>query len=101
MTQLLSLRAKDGSRHFLSLPAIAGWHSVRDHVSTLAGAKLTGFLCDGVTEAWIDFTYEGEAFTINDQYGEYWFFAANPQCPEPVLSQVAAHWESLLGSANA
>ena len=101
MARIIDFSMKDGSRHFAELPASADWYSVRDHTNALVGAKLTGFLCDGVTEAWIDFTYMGEAFTINDQCGQYWFFAKNPQCPESVLAEVAAHWEGLLGSVNA
>jgi hypothetical protein len=101
MTRLLDFVMNDGSRHFASLPATASWESVRDHAAALAGATITGFLCDGVTEAWIDFTYKGEAFTINDQFGEYWFFSTNPRCPESMLAEVATHWESLLGRVNA
>jgi hypothetical protein len=101
MPRLLNFAMNDGSRHFASLPATASWYSVRDHAMTLPGATVTGFLCDEVTEAWIDFTYKGEAFTINDQFGEYWFCVTNPRCPESLLSEVAAHWERLLGPVNA
>ena len=87
----------DGSRHFASLPAVSSWYAVRDHANALVGAKVTNFLCDGITEAWIDLTYKGEAFSINDQHGEYWFFASNPACPDAVLAEIVAHWEALLG----
>lgn len=71
---------------------------MRGHTHSLNGAELTGFVCDGVTEAWIDFTYLGESFTINDQLGEYWFFVGNASCSEQHLLAVKAHWASLLGS---
>ena len=54
-------------------------------------------MCDGVTEAWIDFTFEGHAFTVNDQFGEYWFFVADPTCPDSVLRAVLNHFESING----
>ena len=98
MAGLLDIRTKDGSRKFASLPATRDWYAVRDHVQSLEGATLTEFLCDGVTEAWIDFAFQDESFTINDQFGEYWFFANNPACPEPSLHAVKAHWSALLGS---
>jgi hypothetical protein len=86
----------DGSRQFGSLPQNLLWHPVRDHVQNLPGAALTEFVCDDVTEAWIDFTYEGHAFTINDQFGEYAFFVADPACRDDVLVAVLGHFERLL-----
>ena len=97
MEVLQDIRAHDGSRQFASLPATKDWYAVRDHASLLIGAELTNFVCDGVTEAWIDFTCFGESFTINDQFGEYWFFVNNASCSEQHLLAVKAHWASLLG----
>jgi hypothetical protein len=85
----------DGSRHFGELRLRADWYEVRDHVPRLPGASLTKFICDGVTEAWIDFAYEGNDFTINDQLGAYWFFVASPACSDPVLRTVLDHFERL------
>ena len=56
----------DGSRNFAYLPESKDWYAVRDHVKKLRGAQLTKFLCDDVTEAWIDFAYRGFNFSIND-----------------------------------
>ena len=81
----------DGSRHFLSLPETRGGGELRDHIATLAGTTLTGYLTDEVTEVWIDFRYAGYDFSVNNQSGEYWFFVADPKCPDRVLSSVAAH----------
>jgi hypothetical protein len=98
MESLQDIRAHNGSRQFASLPATQDWYVVRDHTHSLSGAALTGFACDGVTEAWIDFTYLGESFTINDQFGEYWFFVSNASCNEQHLLAVKAHWASLLSN---
>jgi hypothetical protein len=50
----------------------------RKFIADLPGAAVTDFITDGVTEAWIDFTLEGEHFTVNNQLGEFWFFVRNP-----------------------
>ena len=97
MTELLyNLIMHDGSRHFGDLPQTALWYDVRDHVARLAGATLTGFVTDDVTEAWIDFTYRGHAFSINDQFGDYWFFVNDPNCPAEILCEVLSHFAKLL-----
>jgi hypothetical protein len=86
----------DGSRCFLSLRPVADRYAVRDHVARLDGAELTGFLTDDVTEAWIDFRYAGHEFNINDSPGDYWFFVADPACPDSILEAVAAHFSQIL-----
>ncbi|MFN8596490.1 MAG: hypothetical protein U0559_09950 [Anaerolineae bacterium] len=93
---LINLIMPDGSRHFGDLPQTALWYDVREHVERLPGATLTGFITDGVTEAWIDFTYQGYVFSINDQFGDYWFFVNDPACPDIILSVVMDHFADLL-----
>lgn len=93
---LIHLIMPDGSRHFGDLPQTVLWYDVRDHVARLPGAVLTGFVTDDVTEAWIDFTYHGHVFSINDQLGDYWFFVDDPACPETILREVLAHFATLL-----
>jgi hypothetical protein len=98
MVTLLDHRAHDGSRIFTELPQTVLWEAVRNHISGLRGAELTGFLCDYVTEGWIDFRYRGHSFTINDQFGEYWFFVDDPTCPDDILYEVTNHFLALLAS---
>ena len=93
---LLDLRAHDGSRQFAALPQSASWRELRRHLKALSGVELTGFLTDFVTEGWLDFTYRGHAFTVNDQYGEFWFFVDDPAAPEELLRRVAEHCNALL-----
>lgn len=93
---LINLIMHDGSRHFGDLPQTAQWYDVREHVERLPGATLTGFITDGVTEAWIDFTYQGYVFSINDQFGDYWFFVNDPACSDIILSVVMNHFADLL-----
>lgn len=82
----------DGSRHFGGVPQNVLWYEMRDAVETLPGASLAGFVTDGVTEAWIDFTYAGHTFAINDQFGEYWFLVDDPACPDEILMRVLRHF---------
>ena len=86
----------DGSRCFLSLHPAAGWMAVREHVACLEGAEVTSFLTDGITEAWLDFSYAGYKFNVNDAPGDYWFFVSDPACPDTLLQVVADHFASLL-----
>jgi hypothetical protein len=86
-----------GSRQFGELVLRADWYQLRDHARNLPGATLTSFVCDGVTEAWIEFTYGGHAFTINDQLDAYWFFVTDPGCDEALLRTVLQHFAALAG----
>jgi hypothetical protein len=82
---------RDGTRHFGSVPMVLLWGAMRDHLQTLNGVVITGFVTDGVTEGWIDFRYKDFNFSVNDQFGEYWFFVDNPACPDAILLDVLAH----------
>jgi hypothetical protein len=72
----------DGSRKFAELPQSRPWRELRDHLLVLHGAVVTGFFTDSITEAWIDFTFRGHSFTINDQFGDYWFFVDKDHQPQ-------------------
>ena len=91
----------DGSRQFATLPQTVTWYEMRDHIAQLEGAKITGFLTDGITEAWIDFADCGYKFTINDQHGEFWLFVNSRRCSEDILTTVAAHVAQLTGLTDA
>ena len=95
--QLLSIVMKDGSRPFGDLAQTVLWHELRDHIERFDGAEVTGFITDEITEAWIDFSYCGYHFSVNDQFGDYWFFVEDPKCPDEILEAVLSHCELLLG----
>ena len=95
-TTLQNFRTPGGSRQFAELPQTTLWYDLRDHLQALRGADITEFLTDHVTEAWIHFTYRGHSFRVNDQFGDYWFFVDDPQCPDEILTEVVSHCESLL-----
>jgi hypothetical protein len=48
------------------------------------------------TEAWFDFTYREQRFTVNNQFGEYQFFVRDPSCGDDILTEVVRHCDSLL-----
>jgi hypothetical protein len=98
--KLLNSSMNDGSRHFGDLPQTVLWYELRDHIERLDGAKVTDFVTDHITEAWIDFSYRGYRFSVNDQFGDYWFFVEDPNCPDEILNAVLSHCEMLSGSEN-
>lgn len=96
--ELTNHTMNDGPRKFAELPQTRLWHDLLDHLQMLQGAIVTDFVTDGITEAWIDFTFRGHSFSINDQFGNYWFFVNDPTCPDETLTSVVTHFERLLGS---
>jgi len=97
--KLLNIIMNDGSRHFGDLPESIDWHQLRDHIDRLDGVQITDFITDNVTQVWIDFVYRGQQFSVNNQFGEYWFFVDNPRCKEKILEAVLGHCELVLVSA--
>ena len=88
---------KDNSRNFMDLPTdIIGWSDLYNYLGKLDGVKKTGFLTDNVTEVWMDFSFRGHNFSVNNQMGEYWFFTENPNCSEEILTEIAEHCEKIL-----
>jgi hypothetical protein len=97
--QLIDRRTDDGSRHFAVLPKTCTWQALCEHLLLLQGAEIANFVAAGVAEAWIDFTYQGHRFWVNEQGGKFSFLVRDPQCPDLILYQVASHCEALVGSA--
>ena len=93
----MNIIMNDGSRQFGELPQSATWYKLRQHIGELDGASVTEFITDHVTEAWIDFSFRGYQFTVNNQFGNYWFFANDAQAPDEMLETVLFHCRSLLG----
>ena len=95
--RLFDFNMNDGSRNFMNLPTnIIGWSDLYKYLGKLDGVKKTGFLTDNVTEVWMDFSFRGYNFSVNNQMGEYWFFSENAECPEAVLDEIVEYCEKLL-----
>jgi hypothetical protein len=96
--ELLKVIMNDDSRQFGELPQTALWYELREHIEKLDGGAVTDFVTDNVTESWIDFSYRGYRFFLNDQFGDYWFFVDDPTCPDGILETILAHCKLLLGN---
>jgi hypothetical protein len=94
--KLLQDTMNDGSRNFLLLPT-GSTPPIRlvFRVLSLWGAYPTAYI-PSLGESWIDFRYKKQKFSINNQYGDFWFFVENPKCPDSVLLEVANHFERIL-----
>lgn len=106
MHRLFDVRMADGSRHFGDLPETYDahqpeWHRINAHVAGLAGAVLTHFVTDDITEAWIDFSLRGQQFSLNNQHGQWWFFVKDAACPDELLLSMLDHFEALLNLRGA
>lgn len=93
---LMNITMNDGSRKFGELPQSVTWYELRQHIGKLDGASVTEFITDDVTEAWIDFSFRGYQFAVNNQFGAYWFFASDPQVADEILGKILSHCGSLL-----
>ncbi len=89
MPKLIDIRMADGSRHFADAGFVAPVLLVA-HLRRVPGLTVTDVL-DTPVEAWIDFTYRGHRFTMNNPLNEYSVFVEDPACPEAVLSEVASY----------
>lgn len=58
------------------------------NISTSPGVVVTQIL-DSIPQVIVDFTYRGHAFSLDTQFGEFWLFVADPECPHEVLVEVA------------
>jgi hypothetical protein len=72
------------------------WSALILHLVLLEGVSVMKFITDNVTEGWLDFTYRGHNFSVNDQNGDYWFFVDDPKCPDEILEEVVAHCRLLM-----
>jgi hypothetical protein len=96
--EFLDHRMHDGSRLFAKIPEdFELWDQLRDHLKTLEGVSVTKYFTDDVTEVWIDFDFRGHKFTVNNQFGEYWFFVADPSCDDEILKAVVVHARKYVG----
>lgn len=83
--RLLNHIANDGSRQFAAIPARIGWDAMRQQLALQPDVTVTSFITDGVTQATMDFDFRGHQFTMDSQYGEYWIFVSDPDCPDELL----------------
>ncbi len=95
-SKLLNVKMHDNSRNFAKLPNTIPFDELRETAGRLKEVKKTGFLTDWVTEVWLDFEFCEHQFSINNQFGDYWFFVKNPNCPDETLLKVIEHFRNQL-----
>jgi len=101
MATLIDDRMHDGSRNFALLPQSRSPLRLLFRVLALPGAVPTAYLPSLIAGSWVDFRYKGHKFSINNQYGDFWFFVRDPGCPESILAVVVEHFEKVLGRCDA
>jgi len=94
--ELLNDTMNDGSRNFILLP-VGNTPPIRLllRVITLWGAYPTAYI-PSLSESWIEFRYKRHTFSINNQYGDFWFFVKDPSCSDELLFEVINHFKGVL-----
>ena len=80
---------------FCQFPQAMLWPELRDHLRELAGVRETNVLDDPMIGSWVRFEFHGHSFTIHAEDGRFIFSVDDPDCPKPVLDQVASHFRPL------
>lgn len=93
---LLNITMKDGSRHFFSLPESTSFLDLRRFLEKHDEITVTDYVTDHVTEVWIDFDFRKHHFSVNNQSGQYWFFVADPTCPDKALLELSSYCTSFI-----
>lgn len=96
LSDLLETKLNDGSRHFVDFPEVIFFDDFYDHTEELDGAEITEFIADGVVEMWLEFEFRGHNFSVSNQFGDYWFFVQDADCPDEILLEIIAHFRKLL-----
>jgi hypothetical protein len=94
----LKENVRENARHFVDFPEVIFFDDFADHIEDLFGAEITRFEVDGTLEMWLEFTFRGNRFFVNNKFGDYQFFVEDKNCPEIVLLEIAEHFRRLLES---
>ncbi|MEP0314055.1 MAG: hypothetical protein ABJL57_13805 [Hyphomonas sp.] len=86
--KLLKSISYDAGRHFFDAPAAMSLDDCILRLSTLEGLNIVS-LTPSELGHWFSFQLEEHAFSANDPFGEVWFFAEDPETPEPILQKIA------------
>jgi hypothetical protein len=82
---LMNTIMRDGSRHFLALRETARPDEIRARLEAIYGIRICQFSRGGF-EWWMFFQCMGWRFSVNNPFGEIWFFVDDPICPEDILN---------------
>ena len=93
--EITSFIMHDGSRRFLSLPESILSGALFDRIGAMPNTRVTEFI-ETIPESWIDFEFHGFEFSINTQFGEYWFFVRDRNCPDDILIDIRDRFATIL-----
>lgn len=86
--ELQNVRAADGSRLFAEVRDTIGAEALVARIQAAPEADSVCLLTDGIVESWIDFRYRDRQFTVNTQFGDFWFFVNDASCPDEILKEL-------------
>lgn len=96
LSDLLETKLNDGSRHFVDLPEVVFFDEIYEHAEELDGVEITEFITDGTIGMWLDFEFRGHKFSVTNQFGDFWFFVEDAECPDEILLEIIEHFRQLL-----
>jgi len=97
--EMLNELMKDGSLLFAEISEGITWEQLKYHIEGLEQLYIMDFLTDGVTEAWLDFYYYGQIFSIHSpMMGGYLLYAKDHNCPAFMLMELIVHFRKLEGA---
>lgn len=88
----------DGSLFFAELSGSISWADLGDHLKRIDQLRIMKFVTDGITEAWLDFDYYGQHFTVHCPLDTYFVFAQDFDCPAFMLTELIVHFQKLEGA---
>lgn len=88
-----------GARRFAALPESVDFATLRQLVSALPDARILQFI-ETIPEVLIVFDYHGHQISINNQFGEYWFFARDSATPDRELEELTFYFRRHLPVLN-
>lgn len=86
--RLIKSVVDDSGLHFFDAPINMSMEDCILRLNTLAGIHIVSLVPSRLGN-WLSFELEGHLFSANNPFGEVWFFADDPETPEPILEKIA------------
>ena len=86
--ELLDFRMHDGSRQFYTMQKTIAWNDLISRLERLNRLVVKEFLPSLTLGSWLEFSFKGYNYCVNEQMGMYWFLVKDPTCPEEILVEV-------------
>ncbi len=86
----------EDARHFVDFPEVIFFDDFYEQIEDLYGTEITRFEADGIIEMWLEFSFRGHRFFVNNRFGDYQFYVEDAECPDEILIEIADHFRRLL-----